>query len=157
MELKRIVGAIASIVLAVVVIPQSLLASDKTDVVAAVHKFFDNLDDKTLPTALSVCDSPTSILDEFPPHVWYGPTACADWYKALTAYDEKSGIKDTAAKLGTAWTVDVSGDRAYFVGPATYTYKQNGKPVSEPRAVFTVALRKTDAGWRITSWTWSKH
>ena len=132
-------------------------ASAKTDVVAVVHQFFDNLDPKKVETALAACDSPVSILDEFPPHIWHGPTACADWWKALLAYDEKSGITDGDAKLGPPWTVDVSGDRAYFVGPAVYTFKQHGKPVQEPHAVFTVALRRTDAGWRITSWTWSKH
>ncbi len=131
--------------------------SAKADVVAVVHQFFDNLDPKTLEKALAACDSPVSILDEFPPHVWYGPTACADWWKALLAYEEMSGITDGVAKLGPPWAVDVSGDRAYFVGPTVYTYKQHGKPVQEPRAVFTVALRRTDAGWRITSWAWSKH
>jgi ketosteroid isomerase-like protein len=132
-------------------------ASERGDVVATVHQFFDNLDNSTLNKALAECDSPVSILDEFPPHQWYGPTACADWWKALNAYDEKEGITDAVAKLGAPWTVDVSGDRAYFVGPATYVYKQHGKSVQELHAVFTVALRRTGAGWRITAWTWSKH
>src|ERR1035438_6917461 len=110
-----------------------------------------------LETALAMCDSHVSILDEFPLHEWHGPTACADWWKALNAYYEKEGIAAGAAALGTPWTVDVAGDRAYFVAPATYEYKQHGKPVKESHAVFTVALRRTDAGWRITSWTWSKH
>jgi ketosteroid isomerase-like protein len=136
---------------------KSPAVSEKTEVVAKVHQFFDNLDPKRLDTALAACDSPTSILDEFPPHVWHGSTACADWWKGLLAYDEKSGITDGDAKLGTPWTVDVTGDRAYFVAPAVYTFKQHGKPVQEAHAVFTVALRRTDAGWRITAWTWSKH
>ena len=159
MDFKRLASATLSIVFALVIIinPKPAFASEKTDVVAAVHQFFDNLDPKTLEKALAACDSPVSILDEFPPHVWHGPTACADWWKGLNAYNEKSGITDGAATLGTPWTVDVTGDRAYFVAPAVYTFKQHGKPVKEAHAVFTVALRRTDAGWRITSWTWSKH
>jgi hypothetical protein len=102
-----------------------------------------------------MCDSHVSILDEFPPHEWHGATACADWWKALDAYDEKNGITVGNATLGTPWTVDVSGDRAYFVAPATYTYKQHGKPVQESSSVFTVALKGTQAGWRITGWAWS--
>jgi hypothetical protein len=35
-----------------------------------------------------MCDSHLSILDEFPPHEWHGPTACADWWKALNAYND---------------------------------------------------------------------
>ena len=157
MGFKRVASAGMTIVFAVAISSGSAVASEKTDVVAAVHRYFDNLDQDKLEMALTMCDSHVSILDEFPPHEWHGPTACADWWKALNAYDEKEGIAAGAAALGTAWTVDVTGDRAYFVAPATYEYKQHGKPVKESRAVFTVALRRTEAGWRITGWTWSKH
>jgi hypothetical protein len=87
----------------------------------------------TLETALAMCDSHVSILDEFPPHEWHGPTACADWWKAYNAYNEKNGVTDGDAPLGTPWTVDITGDRAYFVAPMTYTYKRQGKPVKEIR------------------------
>lgn len=135
----------------------SAIASDTADVTAAVHQFFDNLDDSTIAKAVAVCDSPVSIIDEFPPHHWYGPDACTDWWKAVNAYDRKEGITDAVAKLGVPWSVDVTGERAYFVGPATYIYKQHGKTVQELHAVFTVALRRTQSGWRIAAWTWSKH
>lgn len=157
MDFRRAAAATLTVVFTLVISPRSAVASEKFDVVAAVHRYFDNLDQDKLGTALTMCDSHVSILDEFPPHEWHGPTACADWWKALNAYDEKEGIAAGAAALGTAWTVDVTGDRAYFVAPATYEYKQHGKPVKESHAVFTVALRRTEAGWRITGWTWSKH
>ena len=157
MDFKRVAATILTIVFALAISPRSAFASEKTDVVAAVHRYFDNLGKDTLETALAMCDSHVSILDEFPPHEGHGATACADWWKALDAYDEKNGITDGNATLGTSWSVDVSGDRAYFVAPATYNYKQHGKPVKESDAVFTVALRRTKAGWRITGWTWSKH
>jgi ketosteroid isomerase-like protein len=156
---RRTMGIVFAVSVTIISVsnPQSAFATEKADVVAAVHQFFDNLDEKTLPKALATCDSPVSILDEFPPHVWHGPTACADWFKGLVAYNEKSGITDGVATLGAPWTVDVTGDRAYVVAPAAYTFKQHGKPVKEAHAVFTVGLRRTDAGWRITGWTWSKH
>lgn len=37
----------------------------------------------------------------------------------------------------------------------TYTYKQRGKLIEET-ASFAVALRRTQAGWRITGWAYSK-
>jgi len=157
MDFRRTAAVALTIVFTLVIIPRSAFASEKTEVVAAVHRYFDNLDPDKLEAALKMCDSQVSILDEFPPHRWQGPTACADWWKALNAYDQKEGIAAGAATLGTPWTVDVTGDRAYFVAPATYDYKQHGKPVKESRAVFTVALRRTEVGWRITAWTWSKH
>jgi ketosteroid isomerase-like protein len=157
MNFKRFAGAALAVVFALAVSPKPAFADDKADVTVAVHKFFDNLDAAHLKTALAACDSPASIIDEFPPHEWHGATACADWWKAYNEYNKKSGITDTSAALGGPWSVDVTGDRAYFVAPATYMFKQHGKPVNEDHAVFTVALRKTSAGWKITGWSWAKH
>jgi hypothetical protein len=155
MNFKRLTGVILSVVFTLMINSGSAVASDKDDVVATVNQYLNNLDDKTLDKALAVCDSQVSIIDEFPPHEWHGPTACADWWKAYNAYNEKSGITDGDAPLGTPWTVDVTGDRAYFVAPMTYTFKQHGKPVKET-AAFAVSLRRTPTGWRITGWAFSK-
>ena len=155
MDFKRVAAAAATIVLALAVSAGSALAAEKDNVVAAVHRYLDNLGKDTLETALAMCDSHVSILDEFPPHEWHGPTACADWWKAYNTYNEKNGITDGDAPLGTPWTVDITGDRAYFVAPMTYTYKRQGKPVKES-ATFAVALKRTQAGWRITAWAYSK-
>jgi hypothetical protein len=154
MNFKRFASAI--LITVCLASPRWAIASEKTDVVAAVHRFFDNLSDKTIETAAAVCDAPVSIIDEFPPHEWHGPTACVDWWKAYKAYNRDNGITSEGASLGTPWTVDVTGDRAYFVAPSTYVYKQNGKTVKESRSVFTVSLRRTEGAWRITAWTWSK-
>jgi hypothetical protein len=144
-------------ILALILRPQEVFAADKEDIVATIHQFADNLDPKTIDKALAACDSPASIIDEFPPHAWSGPTACADWVKAFGEYNEKNGITDADAEIGAPWSVDIDGDRGYAVCPATYTYKQHGKPMKESHAVFAAAFRKTDAGWRITAWSWAKH
>jgi len=67
----------------------------------------------------------------------------------------KSEITPVDGVLGTPQTVEVNGDRAYFVAPLTYMYKQHGKSIKET-ASFAVALRRTQAGWRITGWAYSK-
>jgi len=154
MNFNRFAAIVTAIVFALPFGSQNLFAADKDDIVATIHQFIDNLDPKTM---LAACDSPASIIDEFPPHVWSGPTACADWLKAFGEYNDKNGITPGDVKIGTPWGVDVAGDRAYVVAPATYEYKQHGKNLKELHSVFTVALRKTDAGWRITAWAWSKH
>jgi len=143
------------VVLAFAICSRATFAADKNEVVDAVNRYLSNLETDKIQTAVAMCDPEVSILDEFPPHAWHGPTACADWWKELLAYDEKSGITNGDATLGKPWTVDVTGDRAYFVAPMTYTYKQNGKSVKES-ASFAVALKRTQAGWRITSWTYAK-
>ena len=153
MDPKRLGTAAMTILVAFAISAGPAFAAEKDDVVATVHQYLDSLDKPE--TASAMCDSDVSILDEFPPHEWHGPTACADWWKAYNAYNEKSGITDGDAPLGTPWTVDVTGDRAYFVAPMTYTYKHHGKPVKET-ASFAVSLRRTQAGWRITGWAFSK-
>jgi hypothetical protein len=129
MNCKQLTGAILIIVLAHVMSSTSAFADDKTDVVAAVNWFLQTTGEK----ALSVCDSPVSIIDEFPPYEWHGPTACADWWKALNTYNEKNEIADGSATLGTPWNLDIKGDRAYYVAPMTYIYKRTEKALkSQP-------------------------
>ena len=70
---------------------------------------------------------------------------------------KKNGITDGIVKLGEAWHVDITNDRAYVVIPASYTFKEKGKVVTESKSVITIALQKSDGGWRISGWTWSKH
>ncbi|HZR65247.1 MAG TPA: nuclear transport factor 2 family protein [Terriglobales bacterium] len=154
MTFNRLVFTFAAVVCILPFAARHAFASDKDDIVATIHQFADNLDPKTIDKALATCDSQTSIIDEFPPHLW---NSCADWVKAFGEYNDKNGVTDTVAKIGAPWSVDVEGDRAYAVSPATYTYKQQGKLNKELHAVFTAAFRKTENGWRITAWSWSKH
>src|SRR5579859_5152141 len=141
MKLGRISVSIACFLLLVAAVPATF-ASDKSDVVDAVKRYLDNLDPNKIQTALDMCDSEVSILDEFSPHEWHGPTACADWWKAELAYNKQSGITDDDAPLGTPQTIDVNGDRAYFVAPMVYTYKKHGTPTKET-GTFTVSLHRT--------------
>ena len=132
-------------------------ASEATAVMATVHQFVDGFNRGDVKMGAAACASPVSIIDEFPPHEWQGPDACVDWSNAYNANAERNGITDGFVTLGTPWHVDVTGQRAYAVVPSRYAYKQRGKLVVEPDSVFTLALEKTSAGWRITGWAWSKH
>ena len=135
----------------------SATAFQQTAVMASVHQFVDGFNRGDAKRALAACASPASIIDEFPPHEWQGPTACADWADAYNANAKREGITDGIVMLHKPWHVDISGDRAYVVVPATYAYKQHGKSIVEPDSLFTVSLLKIAAGWRITGWAWSKH
>jgi hypothetical protein len=126
-------------------------------VMATVHQFIDGFNTGNTKSALAACASPVSILDDFPPHLWYGPKACLDWANAYTADANARGITDGIVTLLTPRRVDVAGDSGYAVVPATYAYRLHGKPVTESGNVLTVALHKTAAGWRITGWAWSRH
>ena len=143
--------------LAFIVATGPALASDRTDVMATVDQFFNGFNSGDMKAATAACASPASIIDEFPPHAWQGPTACADWAKAFAAAAKTAHYTDNRVTLGKPWRVDVTGDRAYVVIPATFTNKTNGKAVVESGAVFTAALQKLSAGWRITGWAWAGH
>ena len=147
-----------SVVLAALVAPA--LADrppQSAEVLATVNQFVDGFNTGDVKKGLAACAPSASIVDEFPPHEWHGANACANWAAAYDANAKANGITDGWVKLGTPMHVDVDGDSAYVVVPATYTYKQHGKPVAETGSVFTVALKKTAAGWRITAWAWGEH
>jgi ketosteroid isomerase-like protein len=132
-------------------------ATDQTAVMATVHRFMDSFNKGDTNAGLATCASPVSVVDEFPPHEWQGPTACADWANAYNANATAHGITGGFVTLKTPWHVNITGDRAYVVVPADYAYKQHGRPVLESGSIWTVALRKTAAGWRITGWAWARH
>jgi len=82
--------------------------------------------------------------------------ACLNWASDYEADVKKNGITAGGVALGNPLHIDITGDRAYVVVPATYTYKQKGKLIKERGSIFTVALQKEKAGWRITGWAWAK-
>jgi ketosteroid isomerase-like protein len=157
MDFRRFGILTLAIGLILVIAAGSAAASEQTAVMASVHQFIDGFNKGDAKTALAACASPASIIDDVTPHQWQGPTACADWSHSYDADAKKNGITDGIVTLGTPWHVDVTGDRAYVVVPVTYTYKQNGRPVTESGSIYTVALKKVAAGWRITGWAWAKH
>jgi hypothetical protein len=144
--------------LALIVLAAGLsLADEKTDVMVTLHQFVDGFNKGDVKTAVAACAGETSIIDEFPPHEWSGTDACSKWANDFDADAKKNGITDGIVTLGKSKHIDVTADRAYVVVPANYTYKMKGKPVKEIGSILTVVLRKTDAGWRITAWSWAKN
>lgn len=129
-------------------------AAADAGVMAAVHQFVDGFNSGNTKRAVAACAQNAAIVDDFPPHQWQ---SCADWARDLDAASKAAGITNGVVTLGKPWHVAVTGDRAYVVVPATYTYKQHGKPVTESGSIFTLVLKKGAAGWRITSWAWAQH
>ena len=126
------------------------------DPVAAVQQYIDGLNKGDVTAMAAMCADPMSILDGMAPHVWHGSTACQDWYQDVLAEGEHAGAKGYEVTLGKPLHVNVTGDAAYVVVPATMRFNVQGKQVTQSGAVFTVALRKLPAGWRIASWAWAK-
>lgn len=139
-----------------VVIAGPTAASEKTDVMAVIKQFVDGFNKGDAKSALMTCADQNSIIDDIPPHEWHGAGACSKWFNDYDAEAKKNEITDGIVTLGAPRHVDVTGDRAYAVVPASFTYKEKGKPVKETGSIITVALQKAASGWHITGWAWAK-
>jgi ketosteroid isomerase-like protein len=139
-----------------VLISAATALSQTTDPMAAVRQYIDSFNKGDLKAMTAACANSASILDGMAPHSWQGSSACEDWYKDVLAEGEKEGASGYAVTLGKPRHLNVNGDAAYVVLPATMTFKHKGKLVTQTGATWTVALRKYDDSWRITSWAWTK-
>jgi len=148
---------IIAALIAIMLMAGSASASETLDVMRTVWQFVAAFNKGDLKTALSDCAAQSSIIDEFPPYSWQGATGCADWSNDFDAYIKKNGMTDPKVTLGLLRHVDVSGDRAYVVVPANFTFKKNGKRINERNSIWTLALQKIAGSWRITGWAWAKH
>ena len=151
--MQKVLLAVAAAVLAA----NPIAASEQTDVMALVHQFVDSFNKGDVKGTVAVCADQASVVDEFPPYHWSGAGACANWMNDYDADAKKNGITDGNVTLGKPKHVDVSGDRAYVVIPSDYAFTKNGKPVKETGSMFTIALRKEAAGWRVAGWAWAKN
>ncbi len=150
--MRKIVIAFAVAILAV----GPGFSSPKTDAMRTVQQFMDSFNKGDKQAAAATCADNTSIIDEFAPYDWRGAGACMKWMDDYDADAARNGITAGHVTLGKVRHVDVTGDRAYLVVPANYTFKLKGKPVREIGAMLTVVLQKGDSGWLITAWSWAK-
>src|SRR3974390_2849261 len=130
-------------------------ATDKSDVMAVVHQFVDSFNKGDIKGGLATCADSALIIDDFSPHVWDGAGAGAKWASDFDADSKRTQTTEGVVTIGKPRHLDVTGDRAYVVLPAGYTYKVAGKPMQNTGSVWTLALQKTAAGWGITGWAWA--
>lgn len=128
-------------------------ASDPT---AAVRQFVQAFNKGDTKAMAATCDKPMSILDGMWPHVWYGTTACEDWFRDVLTEGEHVGASGYRVAVDQPWHVNTKGDHAYVVVPASMSFKLRGQDVHQSGSVFTLSLRKVDGEWRIASWAWAK-
>jgi ketosteroid isomerase-like protein len=123
---------------------------------APIDKFIDsfNKGDVAGAAATHSATADLTIVDEVPPHLWNGAKAFQSWAADLDADAKKNGMTEPAVKLGAATREESDGQNAYVVVPAVFSFKQNGKAMSE-KAQMTFVLKKDASGWLIHSWTWT--
>jgi hypothetical protein len=126
------------------------------DLIAPVQKFIDsfNKGDMAAAAATHAADADLVIVDEVSPFLWRGPRAFQTWSTDLDNDARQHGITDQKVTVAAPTRAEASGDQAYLVVPAVYTFKQRGVAMREA-AQMTFALRKGPGGWMIHGWTWT--
>ena len=133
----------------------SAAAAANAQLEAPIRQFIDTFNKGDVKGAAAThLAAGVSIIDEVPPHHWQGPKAVETWAADLAKNDKAAGITDEHVTLGAVTREVVSGDTAYVVIAATYTFKQKGAAMREP-AHMTFALRKSAQAWKISGWTWT--
>lgn len=126
------------------------------DPMAAVLRYVDAFNHGDAKAMAATCADPMQILDGMPPHVWQGSTASEDWWRDVLAEGEHVGASGYHIALGEPRHVDVTGDYAYVVVPASMRFDLHGRQVTQTGSVFTVALRNVGTQWRLAAWAWAK-
>ena len=128
---------------------REVITADATDPIATVRNYIDAFNRGDAEGMAAAFAPQGSILDGMAPHLWQGPTASQDWYRDVLAEGKQHGASGYRVTPVEPRHVNVTGDAAYVVVPATMTVNLQGKQVTQTDAVFTVALRKLAQGWRI--------
>lgn len=131
-----------------------LIASDRANVLAVVHKWVDSFNKGDSASALATCAEESAIIDDIPPYEWHGVGACKAWYNDINAWFKKNNAVFEHDSVDKVRNVEITGDHAFAVVSATFTMKVKDAPQSE-KGIWTFGMKKGDQGWRITGWAWS--
>lgn len=128
-------------------------ARDKA-VEAPIRQMMDGFNKGDIAAVKAMHVAAPTIVDNVAPFRWSGPKAFDEWLADLGKAEASQGITD--GKVTFAPVVDevVHGDRAYVVTRCSYAFKQKGRRMREDGYTAFV-LVKTDAGWKVESWSWA--
>ena len=146
---------LVTFVCAFMVTPATAQAPDP-QLIAPIQKFIDsfNKGDSAGAMATHAAGADLVIIDEVPPFIWRGTKAFQAWSAALDSVSKQAGITDQMVTISAPTRTESSGDSAYVIVPAVYTYKEKGVAMREA-AQMTFALKKGTSGWLIHGWTWT--
>jgi ketosteroid isomerase-like protein len=121
-------------------------ASNESEAQAVVTAWVGDFNRGDLKSFVARCVPRAAVLDGFPPYAW---TGCADWMSAYASNSKAIRLTDGKLSIGRAVSAFSEGDRAYLVYPATFSDKEDGKPVVY-NGTWTITLQKVAKGWAVT-------
>ena len=146
---------LAAVVLCLAGAPAAARAQD-AQLVAPIQKFIDsfNKGDAAGAAATHAAGPDLVIMDEVSPYVWRGAKAFHQWSADLEADAKKNGITEPSVAIKAPTRTETSGNQAYVIVPAVYTFKLKGVAMRES-AQMTFVLKKDAGAWLIHGWTWT--
>jgi hypothetical protein len=90
-----------------------------------------------------------TVIENFAPHIFHD---AATWRQAMRAHVH--ALSDLAFAFGQHQNFHITGDRAYFDLPITWTGKVHGKPFEELGGSAFI-LQREAGQWRIAGYAWS--
>jgi hypothetical protein len=149
---KAILGTVLCLFTSVAAVAQT----PDAQMMAPIQKFMDtfNTGDVAGAAATHASGADLVIVDEVPPFVWRGAQAFQQWIADLDVDAKKNGATDQQVTISKPTRTEVSGDQAYVIVPASYTFKQRGVAMRET-AQMTFVLKKSASGWLIQGWAWT--
>ena len=106
--------------------------SNADDPMAAMRQYVDAFNNGDPKAMAAACADPMQILDGMSPHVWQGPTAAEDWWRDVLSGVEHAGASGHHISLDEPRHVDVTGDYAYVVVPATMKFDLRASKSRKP-------------------------
>ncbi len=131
------------------------VADITADITAPIRQFIDSFNTGDTKSAFAAyARGSISIVDEFGPHQWTGPTAPQRWAADYDKNAKATGVTDGKVTYGVPTRMEIAGAQAYVIMPTVYLYKEKGKPMQEEGEI-TVVLNKEAGAWKMRGWTWS--
>ena len=121
---------------------------------AAVRQFIDSFNDGDADAQQALCTDETTIIDDFPPHLWAGPRATARWYRDMAAWATGYGISNWSVTLEEPRHEIASEGNGYVVVPFVCRWVDDGAQ-DQRSGDLALALRDAPEGWRISAFTWA--
>ena len=101
------------------------------------------------------CFTPGAIIiDNSPPFTWSGPDAFRRWLHENQTGWARTGITSVSIGAGRMSSVQMTDVAGYVVVPASESFTQGGRHVSQPGR-FTFTLAREAGVWRIAGWAWT--
>lgn len=143
---------IAAIVLTVAA--PAAAAADKS-LTAPITAFIDAFDKGDMKAVLATyATGDIAIVDEFPPHYWFGPNAVTSFATDFGKYAAAKGQTGAKVVLGAPLRSEVGTGVAYVIMAARYSFTEHAVPMVEDGQM-TFALKGKAGSWKIAAWTWT--